>query len=84
MLQVLAAGSTTSNLFLMIEIKNENLIITLENIDVNDYYELMQILIFCTRQLLDDSTYYPNAYLLSELIEQMLPMPSQMNLCKNS
>ena len=68
----------------MVELKENKLIITLENVDVNDYYNLMQMLIFCTRQLLDDSSYYPEAYLLGILIEQMQPVPAQMNLCKDS
>lgn len=57
----------------MIEFSETDLIITLEHFDAEDYCKLMQMLIFATRTLADDSTYYPDAYILGVLIEHMLP-----------
>lgn len=68
----------------MIEFTKTDLIITLENFEVADYCKLMEMLVFATRTLVDDSNYYPDAYLLGVLIEQMLPSADQIKTCKDS
>lgn len=68
----------------MIEFKGNSLTITVENFEVADYCKLMEMLVFATRTLVDDSNYYPDAYLLGVLIEHMLPSADQIKTCKNS
>lgn len=68
----------------MIEFTKTDLIITLENFDVVDYCKLIEMLVFATRTLVDDSNYYPDAYLLGVLIELMLPSADQIKTCKDS
>lgn len=68
----------------MIEFTKTDLIITLENFDVVDYCKLIEMLVFATRTLVDDSNYYPDAYLLGVLIEHMLPSADQIKTCKDS
>lgn len=68
----------------MIEFKDNSLIITLNYFDVDDYCKLMGMLVFATRHLSEDSTYFPDAYLLGVLIEEMLPSADQIRKCKDS
>lgn len=68
----------------MIEFTKTDLIITLENFDVVDYCKLIEMLVFATRTLVDDSNYYPDAYLLGVLIEHRLPSADQIKTCKDS
>lgn len=68
----------------MIEFKGNSLTITVENFKVADYCKLMEMLVIATRTLVDDSNYYPDAYLLGVLIEHMLPSADQIKTCKNS
>lgn len=68
----------------MIEFSKNDLIITLQNFDVVEYCKLLDMLVFATRTLVDDSNYHPDAYLLGVLIEEMLPKPDQIKTCTDS
>lgn len=86
LLHVLAAGSTTSNLFLdMIEFKDNSLIITVENTDEHDYVRMFETLIWVIGRLTEENEIYINLHTLSWLAEAMVPSEHQIRArCKKS
>lgn len=65
----------------MIEWKKFDLVITVEGCDEVEYIKMLNMLLYVIGVMTEDSSHYPDLYLLQHLASEMLPQPDQIIGC---